>query len=150
MATLYSTEGALQNNPTAKSLAVAEAQQASMIYCEGTYIADASEVVNDVVRMFKIPEGYRAIPTLFSVDTDGLAGTSTIISVGTETTPAAFAASLDITAAGIEKADDSGSESLTPATVSVVEEWCVAKFTTSTAAPTAAKKFIVRGFFAKA
>jgi hypothetical protein len=150
MATLYSAEATKQLTPTAKNMATAETQQASVVYCEGTYTADASEVVNDVVRMFLVPEGYRCIPHLLSVDTDGLAGTSTIISVGTETTPAAYAAALDITAAGIENAEDSGSESLTPATNAVEGEWCVAKFTTSTAAPTAAKKFIVRGVFAKA
>jgi hypothetical protein len=144
MATLYSAEATKQLTPTAKNMATAETQQASVVYCEGTYTADASEVVNDVVRMFLVPEGYRCIPHLLSVDTDGLAGTSTIISVGTETTPAAYAAALDITAAGIENAED------TPATNAVEGEWCVAKFTTSTAAPTAAKKFIVRGVFAKA
>jgi hypothetical protein len=150
MATLYSTEGAKQNDPTAKNLLDAEAQQASMVYCEATYVCDASESASDTVRLFKIPEGYRAISPLFSVDTDGIGGTSAIISLGTETTAAAFAASLDITAAGIEDAADSGSESLTPATVSVGDEWCIATFTTLTAAPTAAKKFVVRGYFAKA
>jgi hypothetical protein len=150
MAILYSAEATKQLTPTAKNLLVAETQQASMVYCEGTYTTDASEANGDTIRMFKIPEGYRSVPTLMSLDTDGIGGTSAIVSFGTETTAAAFGASLDITAAGLEKCDDSGSESLTPATVSVEGEWCILTFTTLTASPTASKTVIARGVFAKA
>lgn len=145
-----STQAAKQADPTAKNLLNSEEQNASLVYCEAEYIAAGTEVANDTVRLFKIPVGYRAVSPLWSVDTDGLAGTSTIISLGTAAVPAAFGAALDITAAGLEQCLDSGSESLAPATATVDGDYCYATFTTSTATPTAAQTFIVRAVFAKA
>jgi hypothetical protein len=150
MAQYDSTQAAKQADPTAKNLLDADAQQASTVYCEAEYvIPTAALAANDTVRLFKVPEGYRAIPHTFVVDTDGVGGTSAIISIGTASNPDSIASALDITAAGLEQALDSGDESLAPATSSTTE-FLIATFTTLTATPTAGKKFVVKGLFAKA
>lgn len=133
---------------TAKTMATTPGQHGNMIFARCVCTITAAEVVTDQFRLFSVPEGYEAIPNLCSVDTDGVAGTSAIIDIGTASNPNSLAASLDITAAGLEEFADSGDESLVPATFSTTED-VFATFTTLTAAPTADKIFVVRLVFAK-
>ncbi len=151
MAQFDSDKAAKEADPTAKNLLNSEEANASVVYREATYTisSGATEVANDTVRLFKVPEGFRAISSDFSVDTDGVGGTSAIISIGTASNPDSIASGIDITSAGFARADDSGDESLDPATATTTE-FLLATFTTLTAAPTADQKFIVKGYFAKA
>ncbi len=149
MTTTNSDVATKQADPTAKNLLVSERVESSVVAIECIYTVLATEVVNDLVRLFKVPEGYRAIASDFTVTSDGIGGTSAIISIGTASNPDSIAAAIDITSASFDRADNSGDEALTPVTATTTEDLFL-KFTTLTAAPTVAKLIVVRGLFQKA
>lgn len=153
MATLYSTEGAKQNDPTPKNLLDADTTQASVVYSSAQYVATAAETSSDTVRMMKIPEGYTPIGQSFVLYSDGVAGTTCTATVGTETDPNSIIANgKDINSAGTffsALAADAGADTQTPVTTTA-DEWIVVDFATLTGTLTAAKVINVSGMFAKA
>ena len=61
MAIIYSTEGAKQNDPTAKNLLNGDEAQSSVVYGKGSRIVTTALAAGDEIRMFKIPTGYTPI-----------------------------------------------------------------------------------------
>jgi len=114
-----------------------------MLECIYTILATEVLVVNDRVRLFELPVGYRPNSPDCSIVNDGVNGTSAIVQIGTDSNPDSIADAIDITAAGIDRADVSGDEAEAPAT-SAVTEFLFMKFTTLTATMVTGKKIIVR------
>jgi len=143
MATFYTDIAANQNDPKAQNLNSAEREVGSMDQSEAIYTTDGTEVNGDVIRIFKQAEGSRINAVDTSVTTDGIGGTSAIGNIGRESDADSIAVGVDVTAAGITRADDSGVEAITPVTATA-EEWISFTFTTLTAAPTVGKKIVFR------
>jgi hypothetical protein len=143
MATFYTDIGANQNDPKAQNQNTAEREVGSADLTEAVFTADGTEVNGDVIRIFKQAEGSRINAPDVSVVTDGVGGTSAIGDIGDDATPAAIASGVDVTAAGITRANDSGSEALTPVTAAP-ERWINFTLTTLTAAMTPGQKIVFR------
>jgi len=155
MATLYSTEGAKQNDPTAKNLLNGGVSQANVVYGKASYVATTALAANDVIRMFKIPEGYTPIADSFVLSTDGVAATTCTAKLGTDLDTDAFIASAeDLNSAAVVSpltATTAGAEVTTPVTANVAAGgWVVVEIAALTGTATAGKVINVYGTFAKA
>lgn len=149
MATFDSNTAAIQAAITASNRLAADQVGNPVHFAYGKYTVTAAEVANDIIRIVKLAPGARIIPHLSQIDTDGVAGTSAIITVGdTDTTVAGvdatdadrYGAAIDITAAG-KDLFDSATRGVASNTSYALQSnsWITATFTTLTAAPTAGK-----------
>ena len=149
MATFNSDVAALQVDGTAKARVNTPQVGGNGVSLECIYTVDGTEVQGDKIRLFALPEGFRPNAPDCSVCNDGVGGTSAIVSIGTAANPDSIASALDITAAGIDRADVSGDEADTPATNDTTQ-FLFMTLDTLTAAMTVGKKIIVRLPSAKA
>jgi hypothetical protein len=156
MATLYSTEGAKQNDPTAKNLLNGDSAQSSVVYGKGSYTTTATLAAADVIRMFKIPEGYTPIVESFTLKTDGVGATTCTANLGTDLDPNAIISSnVDINTAnnyftaGDEGTSNVGVEALTP-TITTADGWVTVTIVALTGTAGAGNVINVSGLFAKA
>lgn len=149
MATFNSDVAAKQVDPIPDNMVNTPQVGGNGVPLEAIYTTTGTEVVNDLVRLFNLPEGFRPNAPDASVVNDGVGGTSAIISIGTASNPDSIAAALDITASGIDRADVSGDEAVAPATASTTE-FLFIKFTTLTDPMDVGKKIVVRIPCAKA
>ena len=143
MTTTNSDVAAIQIDPSVKKLLNTPQTGGNDITLECVYTVLNTEVVNDLVRLFELPVGFRPHAPDVTVSTDGVGGTSVIVAIGTAANPDSLAAGLVLTTAATRRADNTGDEAVTPAT-STVTEFLFLKFTTRTAAMTAGKKIVVR------
>ena len=143
MAIFNSDVAAKQVDPIPDNLVSTPQVGGNAVTLECIYTVLATEVVTDQVRLFSLPEGFRPNAPDCSIVNDGVNGTSAIISIGTASNPNSIADAIDITAAGIDRADVSGDEANAPATATTTE-FLFLTFDTLTAAMVAGKKIIVR------
>jgi hypothetical protein len=154
MATVYTTQGAIINAPTASNRLAADLLGNGIQFAYAQYVVTAAEVANDIIRIVKLPQGARIIPHLSQIDNDAVGGTSAIITVGdTDTTAAGvdatdadrYGAAIDITAAGKDLFDSATRGVASNNSYALQSQsWITATFTTLTAAPTAAKVLTFR------
>ena len=143
MTTFNSDVAAIQIDPSVKKLLNPPRTGGRLVMLECIYTVINTEVVNDLIRLFELPVGFRPISPDCSIETDGVGGTSVIAAIGTASNPDSIAAGIVLNAAAFKRADASGDESLVPVT-SATTEFLFMKLTTRTAAMTAGKKIIVR------
>lgn len=134
-----------QADPSAKKLNNTPQTGGNGAYLECIYTVKATEVlvVNDRIRLFELPVGFRPNAPDCSISNDGVDGTSAIVSIGTDSNADSIAGAIDITAAGIDRAELTGDEGMAPAT-SAVTEFLFMKFTTLTDTMATGKKIVVR------
>ncbi len=154
MATLYSTEGAKQNDPTAKNLLNGGTSQAAVVYAKGSYTTTTALAAADVIRMFKIPEGYTPVANSFVLASDGVGASSCTAKLGTDLDTDAFIASasdLNTANAYVVTNSNAGAEVTTPVTANVAAGgWVTVEIAALTGTATADKVITVSGLFAKA
>lgn len=141
MATFNSDLAALEADPRMGNRIDPIKHKAGMLISTPIVTVDATEVEDDLLSLVKQPERTRLVPELSYVVTDGVGGTSAIISVGTASNPDKYASALDVTAAGLDNFGVSGDDDVVsdPITTEGGEQ-LYAKLTTLTAAMTAGKK----------
>lgn len=114
MATVYTTQGAIVNAPTASNRLDASISGNCIQYAEAQYIVTAALAANDIIRITKLPAGARIIPHLSKIDSDGVGATTATLTVGdTDTTAAGvdatdadrYGAAIDVNAAGADSFD---------------------------------------------
>jgi|32_taG_2_1085360.scaffolds.fasta_scaffold00345_21 hypothetical protein len=87
MATTYSDQAALQNDPKMGNRAAAVQTTGDVRVADVVYTLTGSEAANDIVNLVKLPAGSRVITSLCSVEVEN-PGTALVIDIGDDDTTA--------------------------------------------------------------